>query len=1047
MTRRAIALLLCGSGFCALIYQIAWLRELRLVFGASTPASAAVLAVFMGGLGWGSLRLSKRADRVAKPLKMYADLELLIALTAAVTPLLLMLVRSAYVALGGTTSLGIVGGTLVRLLGSALVLLPPTFLMGGTLPAAARAAESEGDVDRTSTALLYGANTVGAVLGAALATFVLLEIFGTRLTLWLGCTINAAVAIIARGLDRRLEALEPEPGEAGEAPQASLSEKFVYAAALGVGLSFLLLELVWYRVLAPLLGGSTYTFGLILAVALLGVGVGGLLYTLRGSGKRPTLVAFAGTCGLEALFVALPLWAGDALALFALSLRPLGAVGLWGHAVGWTIVTAIVVLPAAIVAGYQFPLLIALLGRGRENVGRHVGLAYAFNTGGAIIGSLAGGFILIPWLTAVGSWRLCGVLLALIGVGALAVERAKTSRALFPSLVIAGALLLAALPDGPTAVWRHSPIGTGRADYVSQYRTRNELRRWTREQMYAVTWEVDGRESSIALQTLRDTAFLVNGKSDGSSITDATTQVMSGILGALLHGDVKTTMVIGLGTGSTAGWLGLLPDVERVDVVEIEPAIEHVARVMAPVNGNVMDNPKVHHFDGDAREVLLTTPHRYDLVFSEPSNPYRAGIASLFTQEFYQAVKSRLEPGGVFVQWVQGYEIDVESVRTVYATLTSVFGSVASWRTDVTDLVLIARDTDGEPPIDVEKTRALVKQQPYRDALLKVWRVHSLEGVLAHHVASPQLATIIGGRGDSGAHINTDNRNLLEFAVARALGRTSGFSVGELHDVARDKGLDAPAVSNGEVSWPSVRDQRLAIAMAHNGEPPKLEVRLSGPPAHRYAALKAWANNDPAAVVEAWQSVGEPVRSPMELMVIADSLALMRKSEELAPALGHLRKLMPTEADAIDARHAWALEDHDATMAALTRALTAFRSDPWPCGELMMRTLRLAPALAMHNDKFVAPVIALLSQPFATNALRYWRERYRFEVSMRSDDPSQCVQALVPFEPHTPWDRHFLGLRAECYSRAVHARAELARSELNLFIADSATPIRGGLVE
>lgn len=1041
-----IAVLLCGSGMCALVYQVAWLRELRLVFGASTPASAAALAVFMGGLGYGSLRLSRRAERTRRPLDLYASLELLVAVSAAITPALTWAVRWGYVALGGTTRLGTAGGTLVRLVASALVLLPPTFLMGGTLPAAVRAAESDADPGRRVAALLYGANTLGAVLGATLTTFVLIEIFGTHLTLWMGCAVNALVAVAARSVARGLPRA-PRTNEASPVlATTTLTTRFVLGASGAVGFVFLLLELVWYRMLAPLLGGSTYTFGLILAVALLGVGGGGLLYARRRDGS-PTLVTFAASCALEALFVALPFALGDRLALVALVLRPLGTVGLWGHVLGWTLVTAVVVFPAALVAGYQFPLLIALLGQGRERVAAHVGLAYGWNTAGAIAGSLAGGFVLLPWLSAIGSWKLAVAGLGALGTAALFVHQRSHARCrrelAWPLALVSLSLIAVFGADGPTAVWRHSPIGTGRADHVAGYKTKNELRHWLNEQRYAVTWDTDGRESSIALHRLYDTAFIMNGKTDGSALGDATTQIMGGLLGALVHGHVERALVIGLGTGSTAGWLGAIPEVQTVDVVEIEPAIEVVARELAAVNHDVLDNPKVRFFAGDAREVLLTTPKRYDLVFSEPSNPYRAGIASLFTREFYEAVRARLAPGGVFVQWVQGYDIDGESVRIVYTTLSQVFGSVTSWQADVSDLLLIVRNEDSA--LDVAALSTRMAGEPYRTALMGVWRVDDVEGLLAHYVAGPALARgVAEAAGET--RVNTDDHNLLEFALAKALGKPSGYSVNELHAAAVARGMGRPEIV-GDVDWERVVRGRMTITMGRDSKPPPVDQDSLAPADKlRHRAFRAWAASRYDAVLTTWSELGEPPRTVIEHMVVADALAVAGRGAEAAPLLLALARELPTEALAIEARAAFFAGDSPRAHRLSTDALTAYRTDPWPTPELMVRTLDVVLALAKRHPELVEPILVLLSEPFVTDSLRLWRERTRVEIAALHPDPGRCVAALSAFEPHAWWERDFLELRETCYARARHPLAARARAELDRFIADDATPIEGGLL-
>ncbi|MGH9400263.1 MAG: fused MFS/spermidine synthase, partial [Thermoanaerobaculia bacterium] len=385
-----VAPLLFVSGLTSLVYQVAWTRELRLIFGFSTAASAAVVAIFLGGLGLGSWLLGRRADQASRPVVFYGKLELAIAASAAATPGLVWLVRHAYIALGGSFALGLPAGTAARLLLSSVVLCVPTVLMGGTLPAATRAVETAEDASRRHLAILYGANTLGATVGAAVSTFWLLEILGTRATLWLACLVNAAVGLAALRIGKAI-AVRPE-GEGAQAEAAgghsSPLLRFVLGAALVAGFAFAAMEIVWYRMLGPLLGGSTYTFGLILAVALLGIGLGAAAYGHFGRGRQATLAAFATTCGFEALCLAVPYALGDRVALFAALARPMGSFGFLGSVWSWTQVAGVVVLPAAFVAGIQFPLLVALVGRGSENVGRHVGAVYAWNTLGAIVGSL-----------------------------------------------------------------------------------------------------------------------------------------------------------------------------------------------------------------------------------------------------------------------------------------------------------------------------------------------------------------------------------------------------------------------------------------------------------------------------------------------------------------------------------------------------------------------------------------------------------------------------------------------------------------------------------
>ena len=251
--------------------------------------------------------------------------------------------------------------------------------------------------------------------------------------------------------------------------------------------------------------------------------------------------------------------------------------------------------------------------------------------------------VLDTMLTAPGAWRAVVWLLMALGVSAIALsvimgERAR--RALPVAAGLAGALLMARA-TGPTAVWRHSPIGVGRVE-AEATSSPAALRAWMNNERRSIRWEADGVESSVALGNSEGWAFVVNGKIDGSARGDAATQVMGGLVGGILHPSPKSALVIGLGTGSTAGWLGAVPAIDRVDVVELEPVIRAVAGACRSVNRDVLQNPKVHITIGDAREVLLTSRRTYDIIFSEPSNPYRAGVASLFTREYYEAIESRL---------------------------------------------------------------------------------------------------------------------------------------------------------------------------------------------------------------------------------------------------------------------------------------------------------------------------------------------------------------------------------------------------------------------
>ncbi|MEM1029600.1 MAG: fused MFS/spermidine synthase [Myxococcota bacterium] len=1053
MNRNTVALLVGASGFCGLAYQVVWFRAFRYVFGASTSATAVVLAVFMGGLGLGAAWFGRRAEATSQPLRRYAGLEAGIAVAALLSPWLLEMTRAAYIAAGGASALGPVPSAAVRVLLAAVVMGPATVLMGGTLPAAARAVTKNDDATRAETARLYGANAVGAVVGALAATLVLLEALGVRATLYLACAVNLAVAVgailLARNVTTRPADVvgaeadphpqpDPDPDADADADVAGPAAPpppvgLVLVGAAGVGFAFFAMELTWYRMLAPLLGGSSYSFGLILAMALAGIATGGLGYAWRR--PTPTLALFAATCGLEAVFLAIPYALGDRVALLALVLRELRVWGGTGLFAGWAVVTGLVVFPAAFVSGFQFPVVVGLLGRGRARLGRHVGWAYASNTVGTMAGALLGGFVLLPSLGALGTWRFCVLLLVGLGLAALGFAgRRHRRRRPAVGLAMLAPVPLLFLPLGPTAVWRHSPIGAGRAGDYLEGTTPNQQRREMHDRRRGITWEADGRESTVGLYTLNDTAFLVNGKSDGSAVLDGGTQVMGGLLGALLQPrPPRRALVIGLGTGSTAGWLAAMPEIERVDVIELEPTILDVARHCAPVNRHVLDNPKVRVIVGDARELLLTSSARYDLIFSEPSNPYRAGIASLFTDAFYRAVNGRLEDDGVFIQWLQTYEIDAKSVRIVYATLASRFPSVETWRTKSSDLVLLNRKRAA--PLHVDRLRARMRQPPFREALLRVWRATRPEDVIARYVARPELArAIAAAEGPDG--INTDDRNQLEYSIARALGRPQRFGVHDVLALADRLGGAHPPLdpAGGDYDDALRADGFISMAMAE-GLTPVAPAHLREPSAvgHRRAAHRAWRDEDYPAVIRAWQAQSAAPTTPTELMVMADAFAVEGRREDAAPLIEALTPSLPLEAGLIEARLQWALRRPRAAWRALAPVLVAHRDDPWVDPTLLYRALALVTAVAEIHPDTIPEMRETLAVDFAVSSHRYFREDLLIELAMRAHDPAGCVAAHEPLEPWVPWHDDFLSRRVRCFALAGDDRLDRARADLNRY--------------
>jgi len=566
--------------------------------------------------------------------------------------------------------------------------------------------------------------------------------------------------------------------------------------------------------------------------------------------------------------------------------------------------------------------------------------------------------------------------------------------------------------------------------------TPNGYTAWLHAVRRTVAWEGDGTESSVAL-TAQTTgyAFIVNGKSDGSARGDAGTQVMSGLLGAIVNPRVRTSLVIGLGTGSTAGWLGAIPAMERVDVVELEPLILKVARDCSPVNRDVLDNPKVHIQIADAREVLLTTRNRYDLIASEPSNPFRAGIASLFTREYYAAAIDRLTPDGLFVQWVQSYEIDAATFKTILATFASIFPHVEVWQTRPGDLMLVG----GRHPLTYRAATlaARIEEEPFKTALHDAWRAIDVEGLLAHFVANG--ATVRALLAQPGIVVNTDDRNVVEFGLARSAGfQISPYAALRAFALA-NRGW-RPAIDEASIDWDRVQSEWVNL---HAPDDVFTGVTAQGPPAHKArqaAVILYYRDHNLTGALTDWRQQSEPPRGPIELAMMADTLAEMGLEEALL-YIEPLRAYQPVEADAALATLYMRQRKDEEEAAVLESATKRLRTDPWPLFRFTSKIIALAQQLGMRNPALAPRMLEALKPPFAVLAAQDQRLTAAAFLTRLVDFRQTCRDAVGALEPHVPWTADFLLLRHDCYAAVGHPRASAAAADLQAFAEREPVPL------
>ncbi len=773
--RLAVQLLFFVSGATGLVYQIIWMRKLILVFGATAFAVSTVLTAFMGGLALGSYLFGRIADTGRRHLSLYGALEIGIGIYALAVPALLGALVPVYRWLWLQFEPGLMSFALLKFTGSFLVLVVPTTLMGATLPVLARWATRHPGHIGGSVGRLYALNTFGAVAGTFLCGFVLIRALGMHGATLLAAALNVALGLLSLALARRerragwlpAPGTEPAPAPSGLRPADAGGGRSwllltVYALS---GAAALLLEVAWTRVLTLIIGGSVYAFSLMLTAFLLGLAAGAMALARLADAagqRRPALLAGL-LAGAGATSVA-TLWVFGRLPyLFARVFHATGGDEVL--ATGFKFVACVLVMfPATFLLGGVFPVIVRMHAAGLRHLGRAVGEAYAANTAGTIAGAFAGGFICIPLLGLQGTVLAAGTLelvLALVILAALGTGPWWRRGGLAAALAL---VLVALWPLRPA--WNALLMNSGIYLYASDLPAgfdREVFREYT-ESAYRELFYQEGATATIlvAEEKANGNVFLsVNGKVDASSGSDMQTQVLSGHLPALFHPDPGTALVVGLASGVTAGSLATHP-LERIDVVEIEAAVVEASRYFDGVNNRPLEDPRVRAVVNDGRNYLLFTDQRYDIIISEPSNPWLTGAANLFTLEYFDLTARRLAPGGISCQWIQAYNMTLPDLQSLLATYASVFEHVLLFNLDGSDLLLLG----SQRPLRFD-TDALARRMSLLDVAIDLGRVRirAVEDLLAwFSLGEVEIEGLARGAG-----LNTDDNARVEFAAPWSL--------------------------------------------------------------------------------------------------------------------------------------------------------------------------------------------------------------------------------------------------------------------------------------
>jgi len=753
----ALLLLFVGSGCAALIYEVVWFQLLQLSIGSSAVSLGVLLGIYMGGMCLGSLLLPKYLNRLNHPLRVYAMLEIGIAVFGIIVLFAVPIVGRIYTSIAGTGQVNLI----LRAIVAAICLLPPTLLMGATLPAIARWVETT-PKGVSWLGYFYGGNLAGAVAGSLLAGFYLLRVYDMPTATGVAVALNVLVSLLALLVAARTPhtVITATPSDAPLATTAPEVSRLVYIAIALSGLTALGSEVVWTRVLSLLFGATTYTFSLILAVFLVGLGIGSSLGSSMARNLSNPRIAL-GWCQL-ALCACLA-WAAytTSASLPYWPINPSISTSL-SYNFQLDLMRAIwVMLPGAILWGASFPLALASVATRGQDSARLVGGVYAANTVGAIIGATVVSLALVG---TVGSQKTQQILIGVAAMSGLLMLMPATGEVRKPltstPVVVIGIALIAGLlaRSVPPIPWLLVAYGRYSATWVGQ----NEL-----------VYVGEGVTASVAVT--RTPTGVLNyhnaGKVQASSEPqDMRLQRMLGHITTLVPKNPNKVLVIGCGAGVTAGAVSIDPMVKDQTIAEIEPLVPRVVSThFAQHNFNVVANPKVKVHLDDARHYLLTTSEKFDAITSDPLDPWVKGAATLYTREFFDVVKSHLNPGGVVTLFVQLYESSEAAVKSEIGTFLEAFPNGAVFANTVNgqgyDLVLFGQLDGGKINVDTVQARL---SDPANAAVAK-----SLSEV-GINSAVDLFGTFAGRRGDmktwlSDAQINTDRNLKLQYLAGLGL--------------------------------------------------------------------------------------------------------------------------------------------------------------------------------------------------------------------------------------------------------------------------------------
>lgn len=755
------------SGISGLIYEVLWAKYFSLIFGSTTYAHTLVLATFMAGLALGSFLFGGFADKVKDRLKLYAWIEISIALFCIFTPQLFILLKDFYLYAAKAFNLGPFGILLIKFIIGSFIMLIPTALMGGTLPVLSKYMIRSLALRGETVAQLYYINSFGAVLGTLWAGFYLVYHLGFELSI----TVAAAINFLAGGTAfilslPKITLVTPSRDEVYHKKDV-YPPKIIYISIAGIflsGIVAMFYEVVWIRLLALILGSYTYSFSLMLAAFISGITIGSFLISKFMPKDRFTFLYF-GLCeifiGLS-LILSIPFY--EKLPYLFLEISKIFArtpkTFMLFETSKFFLCFLLMLLPT-IFLGMTLPLVSKVASNKLEFLGRKVGSVFASNTLGNILGALLTGLILIPVFGLKQTLEI-GILINLI-LGSIIVLTDRTFLAKYKFILVSFCFFAFIGYKIFVPEWNKSyfTLQLFRSYSITNKDTLDYLKTGHGREFL---FYQDGLEATVAVAKYKNGTLnlFVNGKVDASSGLDMPTQILCVQIPLILKPSAKDALVIGLGSGVSCGSALLYP-LNNLDVVEISSSVVQASKYFNNFNYNALQDKRLHLFVEDAKTFIKRTKRKYDLIISEPSNPWMSGVGNLFSVEYFRDCLKSLKEDGLMAQWVQAYEIDDKTFEIILRTFHSVFPQVTVWNVAHTDTIILGSKKRITP--DFNESEKVINLKPIKDDLARI-ELHDLFTLLSLQLCSTRNVEILSGKSGT---VNSDYYPILEYRAPLSL--------------------------------------------------------------------------------------------------------------------------------------------------------------------------------------------------------------------------------------------------------------------------------------